>query len=430
VNALLLLSLVLLGACVGSVLNLIIYRLCWNVRSISPWTPGVTGDKADGGLHWSDRLPVLGWWSLRRKTGEHGRGFWIRPLAVELLTGLLFAALYWWEVSQQGLLPMPGFQALGLPPDIWPAPGGLSMSLHLMWQSHLILACLMIAASLIDIDDRIIPDTITVPGTLAGLFLAAVVPWSLLPNLWVVVAAAPPVKVVDFLKLSSPLPWPASLRGFPHGASLAIGLACYWGWCLALLPRHWRTRRGWKMALAVLWARISREAVTWTVLELGLIGSLLIAGVWWLEGPQWAGLLTALVGMAASGGLVWTVRIIGTLVLGREAMGFGDVTLMGMIGAFLGWQASLMIFFIAPFCALVIGAGYWILRRDPEIPYGPFLCLGALVVIVRWAELWTWAQPMFALGWLVPLVMLCCMLLMAVLLGGMRILRGLFRSDR
>ena len=91
---------------------------------------------------------------------------------------------------------------------------------------------------------------------------------------------------------------------------------------------------------------------------------------------HWAGLLTALVGMAASGGLVWMVRIIGPASLGREAMGFGDVTLMAMIGAFLGWQPCLIVFFLAP-CRAGGRAG----RPDPppgrEIPYGPFLCLAA-----------------------------------------------------
>ena len=82
--------------------------------------------------------------------------------------------------------------------------------------------------------------------------------------------------------------------------------------------------------------------------------------------------------MAGAGGLVWAVRIIGAIVLRREAMGFGDVTLMAMIGAFLGWQPCLVIFFLAPFAGLVVGVLRLILFRDREIPYGPFLCLAAL----------------------------------------------------
>jgi hypothetical protein len=208
---------------------------------------------------------------------------------------------------------------------------------------------------------------------------------------------------------------------------LAIGLACYLAWCFALLPRHWRPRHGFKRALQIFTARIAREPWTRVVLVIGVAGAAAIVLVWRQGGPYWAGLLTSLVGMAASGGLIWVVRIIGTLVLGREAMGFGDVTLMAMVGSFLGWQASLFIFFIAPLFALLVGIGYWVLHRDPEIPYGPFLCLGALAVMVRWADIWEWANPLFGVGWLVPAVMVICMVLMAILLGGMRLLRRLFQ---
>ena len=69
-------------------------------------------------------------------------------------------------------------------------------------------------------------------------------------------------------------------------------------------------------------------------------------------------------------------------------MGFGDVTLMAMIGAFLGWQACLIVFFLAPLAGLVLGLVQLILRRGKHIPYGPFLCLAALATIVGWATIW------------------------------------------
>jgi prepilin signal peptidase PulO-like enzyme (type II secretory pathway) len=128
-------------------------------------------------------------------------------------------------------------------------------------------------------------------------------------------------------------------------------------------------------------------------------------------------MLTALVGLAASGGIVWAVRLIGTAALRREAMGFGDVTLMMMIGAFLGWQAGLMLFFIAPFAGLVIGLLQFVLRRDDVIPYGPFLCLAAAACVVGWAPIWNWAQPIFGLGWLVPAMLIVCLVLLGVLLA-------------
>ena len=143
------------------------------------------------------------------------------------------------------------------------------------------------------------------------------------------------------------------------------------------------------------------ERSSYRILKMGVMGSLAMGIVWYRGGLGWQGLLSALVGMAASGGLIWLVRIIGAVTLRREAMGFGDVTLMAMIGAFLGWQSSL-IFFLAPFAGFVMGLFRAILFRNREIPYGPFLCLAALFLIVRWDSLWQWAQWVFDLGWLVP----------------------------
>ena len=140
--------------------------------------------------------------------------------------------------------------------------------------------------------------------------------------------------------------------------------------------------------------------------------------VWWLSGTAWIGLLTALLGMAVSGGLVWIVRLVGTGALGREAMGFGDVTLMMMVGTYVGWQAGVVIFFVAPFAALLIGILQLVLHRDDVIPYGPFLCLGTLAVVVYWPVFWSAGlQGLFGVGWLVPVVLLVCMALLGVILA-------------
>jgi hypothetical protein len=220
----------------------------------------------------------------------------------------------------------------------------------------------------------------------------------------------------NFLRITSPNDWPIWLDGAPNGRSLAIALACWMLWCLAILPRTWYARHGWRRALGLCWTRLVRQADTYRVLCIGVAGALLIAGVWKYGGENWAALSTALVGMAVGGGIIWIVRIVGRAVLNQEAMGFGDVTLMSMIGAFLGWQTCLIVFFMAPFAALVVGLLRYFLLRDKEIPYGPFLCLAALAVILYWAPIWDWAQGIFGQGWLVPLVMLACLAIMAPLL--------------
>jgi leader peptidase (prepilin peptidase) / N-methyltransferase len=406
-----------LGAFLGGVVNWAIYGLAWNPRPISPWS---RPDPAAPRRRWSDRLPVVGWLGLRREAPLHGPGFWIRPMLLELCTAAGLAALYWWEVGYGGLLPA----ILRCPPapEWWPM-------LHLEFAAHTVLAALMLAASMIDVDEKIIPDEITVTGTLVGLLAAALWPVSLLPEIRL---APEPL----FLHLASPNDWPDALAGAPKIGSLLLGWGCWWAWCAAILPRRWRSRHGWRRAMQLCWARLARTPGTYRILQMAAVGTLAIGLVWFRGGYHWCGLLSALVGMAAGGGIVWAVRIVGTAVLRREAMGFGDVTLMAMIGAFVGWQPCPVIFFLAPFAGIVVGVARVILFRDKEIPFGPFLCLATMFVIVCWYDIWEvpWCvgcEPLkeyFGVGWLVPAVMLGCPVLLGAMLGAWRLIVSLCRA--
>ena len=411
-------ALFVLGTAVGNAVNLAVFTLRFPPRPISPWSRAHPRDAHSG---WLDRVPLLGWWRLRRQTATFGSRFWIRPLLIEALFGFGFAALYVWEIRDLGLI------ARLLPPGAVLLPVDMMIRLHAAYSAHLVLLALMAAASVIDLDEQTIPDHITVPGTLLGLSLAALAPWSLLP---IVHAVAPPGQVapaqfrLDFLTLVAPNPWPATLEGGEPWA-LAMGLGCYGLWFAGLLPRRWRSRHGWRRAAQVLLARMAREfASTWMLL-LALLGSACILAVWWKGGEAWHGLLTALVGMVAGGGLVWAVRVIGGWALNKEAMGFGDVTLMAMLGSFLGWQMCLMIFFLAPFAALLVGLVQLLMYRDNVVPYGPFLCLAALAAILNWGPLWEWAGGLFAVGWLVPVVVVFCLALLGVLLPLCRLMLDL-----
>lgn len=62
-----------------------------------------------------------------------------------------------------------------------------------------------------------------------------------------------------------------------------------------------------------------------------------------------------------------------------ESMGGGDVKLLAMIGAFMGWKMALLTFFLAPFLGIAIGIGNLITKKDHTIPYGPFLSIAALL---------------------------------------------------
>jgi leader peptidase (prepilin peptidase) / N-methyltransferase len=407
------------GIVFGALANLAIYALAWNPRPISPW---MRSNPSAPARRWSDRLPIFGWLGLRREASLHGSGFWIRPMLIELLCGLGLAWLYYWEIGLAALFPadMPRPPNPALPPNFL-------FILHEQFLVHAILIWLMLVASFIDVDEKIIPDSISRPGTLAGLFLAAVWPWSLLPDVY---PQIPGKWIFQFLGVTPYNSWPVWLDGAPNYRSLVIALACWGLWCLAILPRTWYARHGWLKALGLCWTRVVRQADTYRILCMGLAGALLTALVWYHGGDKWKALLSALAGMAASGGIIWIVRIIGRAVLNQEAMGFGDVTLMSMIGAFLGWQACLIVFFLAPFAALIVGLLRYFLIRDREIPYGPFLCLAVLVVIIFWAPIWDWAQGIFELGWFVPLAMLACLALMVPLLFLLRMIFNVFHAMR
>ena len=110
----------------------------------------------------------------------------------------------------------------------------------------------------------------------------------------------------------------------------------------------------------------------------------------------------------------------------QEAMGFGDVTVMAMIGSFWGWQASLIIFFLAPFAAVVIAVAQWLLTRRTAIAFGPYLCLGTLIVMLAWPTIWIeHAMHLFQLGTMIPMILIACLGLMYVLLMIIQFLKRL-----
>jgi prepilin signal peptidase PulO-like enzyme (type II secretory pathway) len=441
---LVLLAVLFAGAAAGAAVNWAVYAWAWNRRAISPWSPA---DEKAPPRRASDRIPVLGWWGLRREEPLHGPRFWVRPALVELFMGVGWAALWWWEVNQQGLLTTQ-FAALAEQPI---AAGALRAPLWVTWAtfcSHAILVALMAAASLIDIDEKTIPDEITVPGTLIGLALAAVMPMAILPH--AAIRAVEPVAdvrvelpptiepkggalYVEPTTIVAPNEWPATLAGYPNWRGLTFGLGCYAAWCFALAPRRWRGRRGAAFALRILLARAFRSLARPPLVWIALAGAVGIAAVWYAGGAAWIGLLTALVGMIGGGAMVWAVRKAGTWALRREALGFGDVTLMMMVGSMLGWQAGVVIFFLSPFAALVVGLLQLVLRRDDEIFYGPFLCLATLGVIVRWADLWNAQSPVqqaFATPWLVLAVLAIGVILLWAMLVLWRSLKELlFRAE-
>ncbi len=398
------LALFLAGACLAAFVNLGTYRLAYFRRRISPWCR-----TRDFPLKrtWFDCLPILGWWALRREEGIHGRGFWIRPMLLEFAFGLAIAALYWWETERFAM-------NIWLErPNVRPAMPAAMAALHWQFAVHVVLLVLMALATLIDIDEFTIPDAITVPGTIVALLIAGL---CRSPSLPVLVVDPNNPRIEDLI---TPLPfdYPNSATTFLSGSgSLFFALICFLFWCFALLPRRWRLGVNVVKACRVMYRRIVARPEWHWVLPIAIFGCIGIVAAWIRGGDTWRQLISALLGLAVGGGIVWVIRLIGGAVLKREAMGFGDVTLMAMIGAFIGWQAVLIVFFISPLVALIVAITQRLMYGENIIPYGPFLCLATVTVMVFWAPIWNKAAPYFEIPWLVPSAIAICLPVPFVLL--------------
>lgn len=365
--------------------------------------------------------PVIGWLLIKDEERAHGKRFWVRPFFLELLLPLLAVILYDWQVVDQRTVANPE----GLPF----APIAVS-SLIPVFIASLLLILFMTTASLIDLDEFEIPDAVILPGTLIAICCAALAP-DALPPLW---ARVPPLQVrLTFVNVFTPNRWPDCLQ-LGDWRALAIGMGCVCLWSFALMNRVWRSSRGLKFAAILFLERLRRSSTTMFLMLVALAGSAGVWGVWQYGNPlNWQGLMTSLLGMTLGMMIIWVVRIVAALVLRKEAMGFGDVTLMGLIGAALGWQACVFVFFIAPFFALLPAIASAFSRRTTmqPIPYGPFLCLGAVVVIFAWKSIWEFSEPIFAQQWLLPSVLGLCVPVLAVLLGAWQVARYLLsrRAD-
>jgi prepilin signal peptidase PulO-like enzyme (type II secretory pathway) len=103
--------------------------------------------------------------------------------------------------------------------------------------------------------------------------------------------------------------------------------------------------------------------------------------------PLWFHAITgSLFGYIVGGGLIWGLRIVGSLAMGREAMGLGDVHLLAAVGAVIGWIDPSIAFLVAPFMAIV----WFILssvfasvfnRKGTAIPFGPHLAAASILVL-------------------------------------------------
>lgn len=88
-------------------------------------------------------------------------------------------------------------------------------------------------------------------------------------------------------------------------------------------------------------------------------------------------LITAVLGAAVGFGLLWLVAILGEWMFKQEAMGGGDIKMMAMVGAFLGWQGTLLTIFLGALIGSLIFVPLTLAGHKKLVPFGIFLAIGA-----------------------------------------------------
>ena len=358
------------GACVGSFLNVVVYRLPAGQSIVRPSS---RCPKCGWVLSWWENLPIISWLILRGRCRRCREKISIQYLLVELFVAILFSGTYlllfmvpsssWWS---------------GVGGEWWTYSGLVGA-----WPAFLILItllCGLLAATLIDAKTFLIPAPVT-----NLIALVAIVGW-------LIQGLMPGPEIVAELWPIPRVGWQAT--GAALGGALGVGIACLllWG---EVLPRSFLDYEEYVPEGETLGEYPHARREMWKEL-LFLLPAMagLVAGWFFLawmgpevDIPRWLGAVAgSLLGWLLGGGLIWGVRILGTFAFGREAMGMGDVHLLAAVGAALGWIDPMRAFFIAPFIALAwvaISRLLTLFRRGAgrELPYGPHLAMATLVVI-------------------------------------------------
>jgi prepilin signal peptidase PulO-like enzyme (type II secretory pathway) len=460
----------LVGACVGSFLNVVIWRLPHRGREVLfqdkrgrlslSWPPSHC-PVCDAAIAWHQNVPVLSWLFLRGKCANCGTSIPIRYPLVELGTAVVFLAMYL-AYFIGGWVPGIGNLATDWPP----------LALHLVFVSALL------AASAIDADLFIIPLEIT--WFLAGLGLVAcslIGPplspkaFSIIPALdptqwWLarpIIGAAAGLLLANVLlalkilprsfdmelpppaagekpknlhehgfalsgpagnkgkgkddssrekwnpleKNEEPLAPPPKLTRFGPAVIAAIillalvgilwivaspkaaGLATLCGgiviFLIGVLPRDAGQIDVTQDVLDEISSPHVRREILKEILFLAIpvaCGAIAYALPFELRPEPWLQrLLGSMMGLLVGGGVVWLIRVGGSLGFGKEAMGMGDAHLMAGVGAIIGAPLAVIAFFMAPFLGILWAIVLKILGKPNVLPYGPWLSVASILAI-------------------------------------------------
>ncbi|MHC5024752.1 MAG: prepilin peptidase [Planctomycetota bacterium] len=446
-----------LGACVGSFINVVNYRLPAGESITRP--PSRCPSCGERLKFFSDNLPILGWIRVRGRCRYCGVKISPQYMVVELMMALLFLGLY--------------AAYFATPPSMawWGEVGGrwwYTNQLIRAWPvffAHAFLIAALLSMTIIDARNFVIPIQIPVFATVAAFIfypLQAVLP-HFTPGLmtwpipvtswqWTAVAALAMVGVGvglillrtkrlrysfadydDFLPPADgdepeaanhlqPVTIVELTYLLPVLLALIVGAAATW-WAgllvgvvislgVLIIDRTWLHRfqsdnepKAEEVIAEYPHARREMliELVFLAPCLIGAVAGYVIGGMLPTTAPPEIvqALGGSLLGYLSGGAMIWGTRVLGTFAFGREAMGLGDVHLLACVGAVLGWFDPILVFFIAPFSGIlwaVLSMGLKTIFRAVrrELPYGPHLALATVVMILCRPgihQLWTKYLP-------------------------------------
>lgn len=346
----------LIGSCIGSFLNVVIYRC---PRGISVAMPKRSFcPVCEKPIPMWLNLPMISWLWLRGRCAECGTRISPRYFWVELLTAVLFVVM--WQC---------------FPPQV----------VVFLW----VFVSLLVAITFIDAEHMIIPTNLTWAGTVAGV-LAAVV-WPRLPVMG----------GIQDDRLDAAV---------SSGIGFAVGFFGLWGvvnlgkLAFGRKEMNFDPPSGWFLKEPVadedpLCFVIDGEEIAWWDIFARKTDRLLVQGDGFRIDGRDAGSGLMVIReelVELPDGSVHRIEEMRSLdgratsvVIPREAMGFGDVHLMGMIGAYFGWSGALYSLFAASLIAIVAAVVGRIGFGRP-LPFGPFLAMGALSWGMGGWRIWQW----------------------------------------
>ncbi|MFN3408716.1 MAG: prepilin peptidase [Limisphaerales bacterium] len=337
-----------LGCMVGSFLNVCIHRMPLGLSVVSPPSHCPHCKYA---IPWWLNVPLLTWLMLRGKCRNCGAPISVRYFLVELLTGLMFLAV-WLQFGRSSV------------------PVALILCLFVAG---------LIAATFIDFEHFIIPDEITIGGMLAGFLLSILVP-----------ALHGQDTLLGAVKASA---MGLAIGGGVIYAILRAGKLLF-GRQRVALPADTRILFG-ESAVVLPDKEIPYEELFYRASDQIVLEARTVEMV---DRCYW----NAKVRLSPARLIVGEDEfrpeevkhleaVSAQITLPREAMGFGDVKFMAAIGAFLGWQATLFSLMVSSMIGAAVGVALIAIGRrewSSRLPYGPYIAAAAVLWLFGGKTLW------------------------------------------